>query len=66
MSYFSYHGRNKNLIKKGLLLDYFYEDNGTRLLILVFRDGRRFPIKEERWTEYHRFIEKYYEEGGKK
>ena len=25
MPYFSYHGRNKKLIKEGMLIDYFYE-----------------------------------------
>lgn len=62
MSYFSYHGRNKKMIKEGLLENYFYlENDNEKLLILVFKDGRKFPIKEERWREYDEFICKYYE-----
>ena len=60
MPYFSYHGRNKRLIKEGLLQDYFYEEkNNGKFLILVFKDGRKFPIKEERWLEYSKFIDNY-------
>ena len=62
MPYFSYHGRNKKLIKEGLLTDYFYDEkNGRKILVLVFKDGKQFPIKEERWLEYSKFINKYYE-----
>jgi len=62
MSYFSYHGRNKKMIKEGLLENYFYlENDNEKLLILVFKDGRKFPIKEERWREYDEFIYKYHE-----
>lgn len=57
MPYFSYHGRNKRLIKEGLLKDYFYDKD---FLILVFKDGRQFPIKEERWMEYDKIINAYY------
>ena len=64
MPYFSYHGRNKKLIKEGNLVNYFYEENGNRrFLVLVFKDGRQFPIKEERWIEYTKFIENYYCKG---
>ena len=61
MSYFSYHGRNKKLIREGLLKNYFYLENGDyKILVLEFEDGRKFPIKEERWREYDEFIHKYY------
>lgn len=61
MPYFSYHGRNKKLIKEGKLIDYFYYvKNSKKFLILVFDDGRQFPVKEERWFEYTKFIENYY------
>ena len=64
MPYFSYHGRNKKLIKEGFLKDYFYEDDGVyKFLVLIFSDGRKFPIKEERWMEYEKLIHKYYERG---
>lgn len=61
MPYFSYHGRNKRMIKEGLLEQYFYEnkDNKT-FLYLVFKDGRKMPIKEERWREYYKLIDEYY------
>jgi hypothetical protein len=61
MPYFSYHGRNKKMIKDGLLEDYFYKARGDqKFLILIFKDGRRFPIKEERWMEYEKIIHQYY------
>ena len=64
MPYFSYHGRNKKMIKEGLLEDYFYrEENDRKFLVLVFKDGRQFPIKEERWMEYHKVIHQCYEGG---
>lgn len=61
MPYFSYHGRNKKLIKEGLLKNYFYEEkNGRNILVLVFENGKQFPVKEERWLEYSKFIDEYY------
>ena len=64
MPYFNYHGRNKKLIKEGNLLDYFYkEENNSRFLILIFKDGRQFPVKEERWMEYEKVIHENYEGG---
>ncbi len=60
MPYFSYHARNKKLIREGFLVDYFYkEEKNKKFLILVFKDGRQFPIKEERWMEYNNFIHQY-------
>jgi len=60
MPYFSYHGRNKKLIKEGKLIDYYYDEiNNKKFLVLIFKDGRQFPIKEERWIEYSKFIENY-------
>ena len=60
MPYFSYHGRNKKLIKDGLLENYYYVDKGDKkFLILVFKGGRQFPIKEERWMEYSKFLKDY-------
>lgn len=57
MPYFNYHARNKKLIKEGLLEDFYYEKrNDKEYLILVFKDGRKFPLKEERWMEYHKLI----------
>lgn len=50
------------MIKEGLLENYFYlENDNEKFLILVFKDGRKFPIKEERWREYDEFIYKYHE-----
>lgn len=61
MPYFSYHGRNKKLIKEGLLDEFYYEEkNNKRFLVLVFKDGRKFPVKEERWMEYHNLIDDYF------
>ena len=67
MPYFSYHGRNKKLIKEGLLENYFYREVGDkRILVLVFKDGKQFPVKEERWLEYSKFISNYYDKGERK
>lgn len=64
MPYFSYHGRNKKLIKDGFLKDYFYEEeNDKKFLVLLFKDGRKFPIKEERWREYDSIIHQYFIKG---
>ena len=61
MSYFSYHGRNKKKIREGYLENYFYlERDNKKVLILVFKDGRKFPVKDERWREYDEYIHKYY------
>ena len=55
------------LIKEGFLDDFFYEEkDGRMFLILVFKDGRQFPVKEERWLEYSKFIESYYCKGDEK
>ena len=62
MPYFSYHGRNKKLIKDGFLEEFYYEErDDKRYLILVFKDGRKFQVKEERWMEYHNLIDDYFE-----
>lgn len=64
MPYFSYHGRNKKLIKGGYLRDYYFDEkDNKRFLVLVFKDGRQFPIKEERWMEYYSLIDSYYDKG---
>lgn len=60
MPYFNYHARNKKLIKEGLLEDYYYiEKENKRFLMLVFKGGKQFPIKEERWMEYSKFLNNY-------
>ena len=60
MPYFNYHARNKKLIKEGFLKDYFYcEKDNKSFLMLVFKNGKQFPIKEERWMEYSKFLENY-------
>ena len=67
MPYFSYHGRNKKLIKQALLSDYFYQEKNDKVfLVLVFKNGKQFPVKEERWMEYSKFIKDYYCKGEEK
>lgn len=64
MPYFNYHGRNKKLIKEGLLENYFYDQiNNKNMLVLVFKDGRQFPVKEERWMEYYKVIDENFKGG---
>ena len=60
MSYFNYHARNKKMIKEGFLKDYFYiKKNDKQVMMLVFKNGKQFPVKEERWMEYSEILNSY-------
>ena len=55
MSYYSYHGMAKKLIKEGHLVKYeIVEDwNGIRpALVLYFDNHRPMPVRDGRWDEY--------------
>lgn len=61
MSYYSYHNTIKNKIKKGLLVDSFVTNNYHGIspaLVLVFSDGKSYPIRQYHWAEYFELIEK--------
>ena len=65
MPYFNYHGRNKKMIREGQLLDYFYDEReGKIYLFLLFKNGLKVPIKEERWQEYYQLLNEYCVKGG--
>ena len=47
-----------------MLTDYYYEERNNKMyLVLAFKDGRKFPIKEERWFEYIKLFEANYDKG---
>ncbi|OCG56197.1 thermostable hemolysin delta-VPH [Gilliamella sp. Choc6-1] len=55
MSYFNYHAKAKNLIKKGCLIRYEFVDNWNNIkpaLVLYFKGAKPMPIREYRWSEY--------------
>ena len=57
--YFNYHAVVKRKIKEGLLLhlERIEKDPSKGVyLVLYFKDGTKYPIKEERIAEYLEFI----------
>lgn len=59
--YYNYHGIIKQKIQKGLLLRYEYLDNYHNIkpaLVLYFKDGTKYPIREYRWFEYYELLKK--------
>ena len=57
--YFNYHGIIKKKIKAGLLIRYEYLDSFHNIkpaLVLYFKDGSVYPIREYRWQEYYEFL----------
>jgi len=63
MSYYSYHGIAKKLIKENKLLAYYFTDNHNNIspaLVLIFNDSRHhvIPIRQYRWVEYLPLLDK--------
>lgn len=59
--YYNYHGIIKQKIKQGLLEKYDYYDNYHNIkpaLVLYFKDGSIYPIREYRWYEYYELLKK--------
>lgn len=56
MGYYSYHSRNKQRIRNGELVTYYYTDSYPRIgeaLVLIFNtEPFRRPIRPNRWAEY--------------
>ena len=55
MGYFNYHAKVKNLIKQGQLVSYEFVDEYNKIspaLLLRFKDGSVYPIREHRFEEY--------------
>ena len=60
--YYNYHRTVKNKIKKGLLLNIEYLENYPnigKVILLFFKDGTKYPIREERFADYFAFIAKH-------
>lgn len=59
--YYNYHGIIKSKIKANLLTNYEYFDkyhNVSPALVLYFKDGTKYPIREYRWHEYYEYLKK--------
>lgn len=59
--YYNYHGVVKKKIKNGLLehLELVEKDNKARMMLIIyFKDGTKYPIKEEFIREYLEIIRK--------
>lgn len=62
MSYFSYHNKIQNLIKQGLLTEYYFDSNYNKIgfcLVLVI-DKKLYPIREHRFEDYFSLIGSLY------
>ena len=61
MSYFNYHAKAKRLIAEGHLTGYEIVDdwhNISPALVLYFDNNRPMPIREYRWDEYFKILNK--------
>lgn len=61
MPYFNYHAKAKNLIQTGHLKDYEIVSNWNGIrpaLVLYFDNNRLMPIREYRFDEYMKILEK--------
>ena len=59
--YFNYHAKAKKLIAEGHLTDYEIVDcwNGiSPALVLFFDNNKPMPIREHRWDEYFKILNK--------
>lgn len=64
MAYFNYHAKAKKLITEGHLTDYEIVDSWRDIspaLVLYFDNNRPMPIREYRWDEYFKIINKFSE-----
>lgn len=64
MAYFNYHAKAKKLITEGHLADYEIVDSWRGIspaLVLYFDNNRPMPIREYRWDEYFKIINKFSE-----
>lgn len=59
---YPYHGRIKQRIGNGELIDYYYTDNYPRIgnaLVLVFNtEPFKRPIRPHRWEEYETILKR--------
>ena len=61
MAYFNYHAKAKKLIYEGHLVDYEIVASWRNIspaLVLYFDNNRPMPIRDYRWDEYFKIINK--------
>lgn len=61
--YYNYHGIIKKKIKNNELVKIEFKDKYKKLenvMLLYFRDGSIYPIREHRFLEYSIILNKYY------
>lgn len=59
MGYFNYHAKIKNKIKNGELERFEFVDEYNAIkpaLLLYFKDGKVFPIREHMFDEYFEIL----------
>lgn len=62
MGYFNYHSKVMNKIKKGELKSFEFVDeynNISPCLVLSFKDGSKFPIREHMFDDYIKLLGKF-------
>lgn len=60
--YFNFHARTKKLIAEGHLTDFKIVDNYNGIspaLVLFFDNRNPIPIREYKWNEYLKLIDKH-------
>ena len=60
MGYFSYHNKIQTKIKKGELLSFEFLDeyhNISPVLVLYFKDGSSYPIRDHMFDEYFKILQ---------
>ena len=63
MSYFNYHSKVMNKIKKGELKYFEFVDeynNISPCLVLFFKDGSKYPIREHKFDDYIKLLGKFW------
>jgi len=63
--HYSYHGRNKQRIRNGELIDFYYTYNYPRMdgevMVLVFNtEPFKRPIRPHKYCEYFKLINEYF------
>ncbi|MBO5884264.1 MAG: hypothetical protein J6Q51_00540 [Clostridia bacterium] len=60
MGYFSYHNKIQSKIKKGELASFCFVDEYHGIspaLVLYFKDGTTYPIREHKFDEYFKLLQ---------
>ena len=57
--YYSYHNMIRKKINEGKLIKYEYKErykNISPVLLLYFKDGSIYPIREYAWFKYNKYL----------